>query len=475
MDLRLNEESGLSPIEEQILAAAAEGSFLRFALDAKPKISAAFLIDLIGGRYGDLHPKGIHVEGIEVEGVFDLENRRVDVWLYFVNCDFPDGMMLRDARLVGLFLPGCRVAKAFRADRMRVSGAVLLTAGFECTAGLALPAAEIGGVLSCIGGRFESKKGPAIDFSGVKVRDSLFLRDDFRAKGEVRLLEAEIGGILSCIKGRFENEGGRALYADGIKVAGGVFLRDGFEAKGDISLVSADMGKLLSIRGGRFDGKLDVRHSHAKVFDDDEPSWPAVGKLQIDGFCFERFSDQAPLGFSVRKRWLERQDTESFTPQPYEQLAKVLKALGHRRDARLALMEKEREFRRKGRLGSLRWAWSHVLESSIGFGYAPWRAVHWLLAMWLLGAAVFWLAEDNSVIAASGLAGPAPQPFLPIVYSLDVLLPLVDLKQETFWLPVPTGVFGWLAEAYLWLHVAAGWFLTGMGLYGASGILKRDY
>jgi hypothetical protein len=471
----MKDESLLDGIEQSILAAARTGDFLRFPLDAKPKVTAAFLVDLLGESYGPLHPRGIHVEGIEVVGALDLENRQIDVWLYFVNCDFPQGMMMRDARLTGLFLPGCKVGKGIRADRMLVSGAVLLIAGFECKGGLALPAAEIGGVLSCIGGYFESEKGPAIDASGLRVRDSVFLRADFKAKGEVRFLEAEIGGILSCIGGQFENEKGRALYADGLKAVGGVFLRDGFHAKGDVSMVAADFGKMFSIRGAEFLGKLDVRHAKAQVFDDDEKSWPQAGKLLIDGFGYGRFSDQAPLGFALRKRWLERQDTESFTPQPYEQLALVMKALGQRRDARLALMEKEREFRRKGKLRTFRWLWSHVLEATIGFGYTPWRAVIWLLALWLVGGAVFWAAAGGDALAPSGFSQIMPQPFLPFVYSLDALLPLVDLKQESYWVPYPGGVAGWMTLSYLWLHILMGWFLTGMGLFGLSGVMKRDY
>ncbi|MBF0269622.1 MAG: hypothetical protein HQL44_13640 [Alphaproteobacteria bacterium] len=468
-------ESELSDVEQLILNAARSGEFLRFPLDDKPKLEAAFLARLIGGAYGALHPRGIHVEGIELDGALDLENRDVAIWLYFVNCDFPKGLLLRDAKLAGLFMPGCKVEKGIRADRMKVSGAVLLTAGFSCRGGLILPAAEIGGVLSCIGGQFESEKGPAIDGSGLKVRDSLYLRANFKAKGEVRLLDAEIGGILSCIGGHFLNATGRAIYADGVKVAGGVFFKDGFQAEGDISLASADLGKIFSMRDGGFSGKLDLRDSQVKVFDDSENSWPAPGKLLIDGFRYERFSASAPLGFASRKRWLERQDTDIFTPQPYEQLARVLKSSGQRRDSRLTLMEKEREFRRKGKLRTFRWLWNHVLEATIGFGYTPWRAAIWLACFWLLGSVMFGWAQGVGAVADSGLALTGAQPFVPAIYSLDALLPLVDLKQEIYWLPQPNAPMGWLFLAYLWLHILAGWFLLSIGLFALSGVVKRDY
>jgi hypothetical protein len=50
------------------------------------------------------------------------------------------------------------------------------------------------------------------------------------------------------------------------------------------------------------------------------------------------------------------------------------------------------------------------------------------------------------------------QPFNPVVYSLDTLLPLVNFQQKTFW--EPNGPHASAVRGYLWAHVAMGWLLA---------------
>ena len=89
--------------------------------------------------------------------------------------------------------------------------------------------------------------------------------------------------------------------------------------------------------------------------------------------------------------------------------------------------------------------------------------------------------------------------FNPFVYSLDMFVPLVDLRQAAYWLPsvgksdeikktsesISTGVskdedkkeimitgVGFL-RLYMWLHILAGWILTSLLVVGLSGLVKR--
>jgi hypothetical protein len=70
-------------------------------------------------------------------------------------------------------------------------------------------------------------------------------------------------------------------------------------------------------------------------------------------------------------------------------------------------------------------------------------------------------------------------PFSPFWYSLDTLLPLVDLGQGTAWSPSPiNGVRddfpGWFVLAYLYIHIIAGWVLTSLTVVALTGIIKKD-
>jgi hypothetical protein len=51
---------------------------------------------------------------------------------------------------------------------------------------------------------------------------------------------------------------------------------------------------------------------------------------------------------------------------------------------------------------------------------------------------------------------------------LDVLLPVVDLGQQTAW--TPNGVARW----FTWASILAGWVLTTAVVAALSGLLKGD-
>ena len=67
--------------------------------------------------------------------------------------------------------------------------------------------------------------------------------------------------------------------------------------------------------------------------------------------------------------------------------------------------------------------------------------------------------------------------FQPIVYSLDTFIPIVDLHQETNWIPQPERGKSWVgrwARFYLWVHIAFGWILTTVAVAGFTGLIKKD-
>jgi len=66
--------------------------------------------------------------------------------------------------------------------------------------------------------------------------------------------------------------------------------------------------------------------------------------------------------------------------------------------------------------------------------------------------------------------------FNPIVYSLDTLLPIIDLHLESYWEPKRGD--GWLSPAcvvgwYLRLHIVLGWLLTTVGVFAGTGIVRK--
>jgi len=65
--------------------------------------------------------------------------------------------------------------------------------------------------------------------------------------------------------------------------------------------------------------------------------------------------------------------------------------------------------------------------------------------------------------------------FNPIIYSVDTLLPIVDLEMQGAWIPdARASWWGIGARVYLWLHIALGWFFSLLAVAGFSGLIKPE-
>lgn len=423
---------------------------------------------------------------------------------------------------------------AMAADRAEIGGSVFLNNGFHATGEVRLLGATIGGGLACRGGRFDNDGGDALSADRAEIGGGVFLDTGFHAAGEVRLLGAKIGGGLACRGGRFDNAEGDALSADGAEIGGDVFLDPGFHATGAVRLLGAKIGGDLTCRLGRFDnpGRIGLALDNAKVagtafFDG---SFEATGELRLtgasiatvfddaktgpilvlDGFTWTRFGPGAACDARSRIAWLDRQPPDDlgadFKPQPWEQCAAVLAAMGHEEDARRIRMEKRRRMRRARLLRAVTprdraRAWvggifDRLLDLSIGYGWRPLRPVYALFGLWLV-ASLAYASLPPGVMAPTdsrvfldpsipaecrvdwiGYSGPTPprvddekrretlsrelgapqtlawkdicgrrlpseySAFQPALYALDVLLPVVDLRQERDWAPRITDVDG---------------------------------
>ena len=142
-----------------------------------------------------------------------------------------------------------------------------------------------------------------------------------------------------------------------------------------------------------------------------------------------------------------------------------------------------------------------LLSALIAYGHRPLRALGWLAGMWLFGAVLFGVVHgdggfkpNNAVIlgkpawfecAAGGdrrgdhpstLACYQSQPeaagypsFNAALYSIDTLVPVVDLEVQDYW--VPDERVSPAARTYLWVHIGMGWFLALLAVAGVSGLI----
>jgi hypothetical protein len=411
--------------------------------------------------------------------------------------------------------------QALNAQGVEVGASLFLTS-VTATGTVAVNSARIGGQLSCIEATLNGGQGEggvaqmALNAQGVEVGQDLFLRS-VTATGTVDVNSARIGGQLSCTGATLnggQGEGGTpqdALNAQRLRVTEGFVFRKVAKVQGRIDLTAAHVGDLV----------------------DDAGSWPAAPNgLSLDGFTYDRIAGGGPTTWAARRTWLHTGSHwyGDFYPQPYTQLARTLRQMGHAGEARRVLIEREKllaahrlaadrqEYQRalySGPMdrGDAGWtwlrmrgaqAWSGLTGGVAGYGYAPQNALYWSLAcvtlssfvymlFWRLGAMVpadaviltsaEWLAAYQANPTAPALvwaagSGPATshyETFYSALYALDVFLPIVDLGQQSTWGQTTVTWAGWGARLYTWLLQAAGYVVTTLGLAAATGIIQRNH
>lgn len=432
----------------------------------------------------------IRLAGARVLGQLDLSCATASAPLLLEDCWLEQPPVLTEAttRSIGIvrsWLPG------FNGSFLTCHGQVNLDQSIVLGR-VQLVMAQITGELTLRGTRIVNPEGWGLFAGGLKLAGGLFGGSPPRApgtpvltiEGGMRLVGAQLMGGVFLDRVQLRNPSGVALAGDNAFVKGRMLCQDGFSAEGTIRLPHVRIdgeasfaGAILSARqvalvltgaevreldlrtSGPITGLVDLRHSHCAVLRDRPDAGPV--QLALDGFAYDALGndgDSRTDGVDARLGWLRR-DAHGYRPQPYEQLAGLYRRLGNDRDARRVLLAKERRRRR-----SLRWpgrmlGW--LLDWTVGYGYRPGRAAAWLAALLAVGTVAFSVRAPQPV-------GDSPPLLDPVVYTLDLLLPVsVFGVREEF---LPDGSTRWLAYGLS----AAGWLLATALVAGAARVFKRD-
>ncbi|GGM16979.1 hypothetical protein GCM10010129_71440 [Streptomyces fumigatiscleroticus] len=127
--------------------------------------------------------------------------------------------------------------------------------------------------------------------------------------------------------------------------------------------------------------------------------------------------------------------------------------------ARTVQLAKERRHRATLPAHARLWGWAQ--DITVGYGFRPVRAAAWLFSLMFLGTLAYALHHPTPL-----KAGEAPD-FNPLVYTLDLLLPIIDFGQGNAY-----SAHGW----YQWLGYAliiAGWLLATTVAAGITRAVSR--
>ena len=205
-----------------------------------------------------------------------------------------------------------------------------------------------------------------------------------------------------------------------------------------------------------------------------------------------RFAQGAPVDAAFRLDWLARQEPlhldEDYRPEPWRRLIGVLRRTGRAHGASLVFMQRERHLGRIGRIAAevpaaLRWLprachWLYGVVA--GYGERPLRLVSAMALVWLLCGGAYWAANEEGAIAPPRAATRSTAEFHPWLYSLDLLLPLVDLQQAREWAPLPLeparpdDFWRGVTPALTWFEAIFGWAAALLLVLAVSGVTDRD-
>jgi hypothetical protein len=401
-----------------------------------------------------------------------------------------------------------------------IAGNVFLTGGFRSEGRVSLYGAKIGGQLRCTGGSFANRTadgtGMALACENAEIESSVHLRDGFTSQGEVRFLGAHV-------KGNFDGSGGLFDNSAALKSDGSATWRPMAAKALNLQAATIDGVLWLGPHAGDADARAEIAGSielsgcHAHEIIDHPSSWPskhittADGKrlptfITLDGFTYDSLAGRGDYDTKTRKRWLDRQPKthlgENFRPQPFEQLIKVYREMGHERHAReIAKFKEQRRYQSRfiklwhgwrdrpellrrlfggsvfgAALDWLAWPFAtlgralsrslrsiliglewFIIGAGTAYGYGYFRLVLFLAALWIAGGLFYATAADQGAFAPSNPviylnkeleakcsknwtdckgAPPELPSFSPFVYSLDIMLPVLDLGQKHDWQPI---------------------------------------
>jgi len=410
---------------------------------------------------------------------------RIDGHLWLEGSVITHGVLLDGAHIGGILnLSGVQLTnpaeEALLADRLQVEANIYCDRGFLAEGEVRLPGARVGGQLIFRDATLRNTGGPALYASRLDVGANVFCDEGFTAEGEVRLRGARIGGYLSMMGARL-NHRGRALNADDIMVEIDVYCSDGFTCLGEATFAGAKVGGQLSFKGSRLsnpggtalsvqrltaeelllrpaapvDGVVDLSYAKIALLRDDPATW--ASSLQLDGLAYEMLDP--PLTARERLEWIRR-DKDGYQPQPYERLSATYRTIGLDADTRAVLLAKQRD-----RRATQPWhhrIFGYLQDVLVGYGYKPFRALAWLSALQVAGTVLFSIKPPDVLDD-----GHHPH-FNAFFYTLDLLLPIGSLGQETIF--APSGIYQ-VAANFL---VAAGLLLGLTVAAGATRALSRE-
>ena len=333
-----------------------------------------------------------------------------------------------------------------------------------------------------------------LDMNSISVGGGLFMRDKAKFRA-VNLTAANISGQVNMDGSAFLDK----LNLDSISIDQHLFMRGTATFREVIVLAANIVGNLdargsefgsLDLTGARIDRELvlgsqegtvtwtarkdrtnsaypvqlKLQNTTISILQDTKTSWPPA--LELEGFTYNRLGvkganvEDMPhqRGSDWFIAWLARDN--SYSPQPYRQLAGVLDASGHKDMANDILFASRERERTESNPSEGNWWLLSALKFTIGYGYGfgYFCAVVWIVIFTLIGT---YILRRNKECHDNGEK-------LGFWFSLDMLLPIIQLRKRHYEVDLSNrGV-----RYYFYVHKLIGYLLVFFVIAGLTGLTE---
>jgi hypothetical protein len=306
------------------------------------------------------------------------------------------------------------------------------------------------------GARFNNELKEA-DFEGLNAYAALFRRDQNKGatifNGPVRFYGVNTSTNLVLDDAHFNKE----VELQNMSIKGDIFLRWAVFNSG------ADFWGTTV--GQSFDAS-ETQFKNAK-------SWIYLADLKADvldlrGTSFTSRIDLSGLTFrEVRSAGLQNLSDligrAAYDAGTYAALEDYYRRQGNISAANDVYITRRRRARASLSYGA--WLIDLMYDGFVGYGRRPGQVIIPIVVVLSIG---WWMFRNKRLMQAQDEKNQC-RPYSPIMYSLDLFLPIVDLRAASIWEPKESRR---LAQVYLMFHVIAGWVLITIFVTAITGIVK---
>jgi hypothetical protein len=312
---------------------------------------------------------------------------------------------------------------ALAAKRLHVGGNLEFTSDFRADGAVMLPGVTVGRGVRISGAAFKNKSQSAIYAKDMRIGDDLHFKNTV-AEGDLRFERIDVTGSLVwdglTISRRHEDNLHPSLDLRHARVGSVLNAKD-------LSFVHPSLIDLCGMRvstivhcwprgwgsphpGARacsvnFDGL-----TYDRIMLDSTAKAGRVGPGRLLSSIFGPWRDSLGDKYGHWLQLQEKQTTDDFFPQPYRQLARVLRNQGEESAARDIAIAEQWAARKAGRLPRVaRWAFG----IGFGFGLRPRNAIATLVVFLLLGTIGVRMAKESDMLIESIVVASTGAQFLP--------------------------------------------------------------